>query len=748
MRSGSSNSPVREFSVLAAFAIASAVGSALLFAVQPMVAKAHLPTLGGSPAVWITCSAFFQASLLGGYFYAHATTNRLGVRWQAAIQVVLLIVGFALAGRVVPTTETGPGEGSDPTAWLIGRLLVTVALPFLVASASAPMLQRWFSKTGHRSAHDPYFLYGASNLGGLGALLAYPILIEPNLSLSGQSRLWSAGYGLLIALTIACAFTAKKDDAILATTPSSRVDLLQWLRWMALAFVPSSLSLGLTTYLTTDVAPVPLLWVVPLAIYLITFVIAFARRPIVPPGLAARVYPWALVALMPAVTAGLVAAYWIPLHLLVFTASALLCHGELARQRPPADRLSTFYLAISVGGVLGGLFNAAVAPRIFDRLAEYPLALFLTCLALPGVAAEARKWIARPIGLLLPVLLLATAAPAAANVNGWGNSAMGMISVVLACGIAILIAAEHRARPLRFALGIGAVLIAAGLSPGVTGRTLLQQRSFFGTMVVKQDDRVKLRRLIHGNTIHGSQSLDPAKRLEPLAYYDRSGPIGRVFEVLGTRPGRPIRRVAVAGLGVGTIAAYAKPGEDWAFYELDPAIARVATDPRYFTFLRDSKASSLDVILGDARLRLRDAPEGSHDLIVLDAFSSDSVPVHLLTREALALYRRKLAEGGLVVFNITNRYLDLEPVLGALAADSGMACRVIYDIDVTVEQRNGGKYGSIWAAIAATDADFGLIAADPRWRRPHIRAGKRPWSDDFSDLAGCVTFGPVDRRAK
>ena len=733
---------------LAAFAVASAIGSALLFAVQPMVAKAHLPTLGGSPAVWITCSAFFQAALLAGYAYALVLGRFLGVRGQAAIQVGFLAIGLFFARTLVPNEPLlGPAAESEPSLWLIGRLLATVAVPFIAASASTTLLQNWFSKIGHRSAHDPYFLYGASNLGGLGALLAYPLVIEPNLNLSGQARAWTFGYGFLILMTTACALISGKRTLESPVTPTAPISLRRWITWAARAFVPSSLLLGVTTYLTTDVAAVPLFWVIPLAIYLLTFVIAFARRSIVPDGLAARIFPWAVVALMPALVAGLVQAFWIPLHLLVFASAALLCHGELARTRPPADRLALFYLAISFGGVLGGLFNAAVAPRIFVGLTEYPIAILLSGLALPGVVEEGKRLMTRSGTLMAPVVLLLSAVPAAWNIEGWGNSAVAMIGVVTACGLAALIVAQNRSRPLRFVLGLGAILVVGGLTQGVAGRPLLKERSFFGTLGVTQDDRLQVRRLIHGSTLHGSQSLDPARRREPLTYFARSGPLGRIFEALGSRKDWPIRNVAVAGLGVGTIAAYAGPGEDWTFFELDPAVARVAEDPKFFTFLSDCRARSLKTLIGDARLRMAESPDRRLDLIILDAFSSDAVPVHLLTREALRLYRSKLAEGGWIVFNITNRYVDLEPVLGALAAQSAMACRVKQDFDVPRSAILRGNQPSIWLVMAEKGADLAPLTTDLAWRIPQVRLGRTAWSDDFSDLGRCLVTRPVDRRS-
>jgi hypothetical protein len=722
------------------FALPIVLGAALLFWVQPMAAKAVLPLLGGSPSVWNTCMLFFQAMLLAGYVYAHLTTSWLGVRRQAVVHAALLLVSLAFWPQPTGGSRLS-SPGAHPASWLLGHLLASIGLPFFVLATTSPLLQRWFAHAGHSASRDPYFLYATSNLGSMLALLSYPLVVEPILPLARQGQLWSAGYALLVALTLACVPAAWRSRGPsteeVPSDPAPTLDRPEWrrrLRWVFLAFVPSSLMLGATTYLSTDIAPVPLLWVVPLAIYLLTFILAFARRPIVPHAAMVRALPIAAMLLAPALAAGLVQPFWIPLHLLTFALAAMVCHGELARDRPSAQHLTEFYLALSLGGALGGVFNALIAPLIFDRVAEYPLAIVLACLALPGRGPSPLTWPGLAREVAIPATIFLVTAALVTDLGGIAETVVGVAGVMIVTGLVALLAWSHRGRPIRFALGLGAALLASGLSPGVDGRPLARRRDFYGILRVTSVDRGRFHRLFHGSTLHGQQCFDPDRRRDPLTYFTRTGPIGQVFSTMRDRPGP--RSVAVVGLGAGSLACYAESGDRWTFYELDPAVVRIARDPRFFTFLRDCPARSLTLVEGDARLRLAEAPDGGYDLIVLDAFGSDAAPMHLLTREALRLYRRKLSPGGLLAFNLSSRYLDLDTVVDALAADAGLACRVCYDVDVSPAEVRDGKQPSIWAVLAASPADLGPLANDPRWVVPRLRPGQRPWTDDFSDILG------------
>jgi hypothetical protein len=731
------------------FRAAVLIGAFLLFVLEPMAGRRVLPVFGGSPAVWTTCMLFFQAGLLAGYAYVHLTAVRLGVRRQAAVHSGLVLVALVVLW-VGPFGDAGPsawGPGSHPSLGVIGLLLRAVGLPFFVAATTAPLLQRWFAATGHPRAGDPYFLYVQSNAGSLLGLLAYPLVIEPGLDLHQQERLWAIGFALLAALVVGCAFAAGRPEskAGFELPPGHRPGAGAWLRWVGLAFVPSSLLLGVTTALTTDLAPVPLLWVVPLALYLTTFMLVFARRQVVPPALMVRLLPALVMALAPVIAAGLVQPFWIPLHLLTFFVAAMVCHGALARLRPAADELTAYYLAIAVGGALGGVFNALVAPVVFDRVAEYPLGLVLACLCLPGAGAAISRG---QVGeAFLPVLMGVLIAGLVRDVGGLAETWPGAFAVMLVAGLAVLMTVRAGQRPVRFSLAVGAVLLGVGLSEGVDGRVVRRERTFFGVLRVTEafDGEARFHRLFQGTTLHGQQCLEPGRRREPLAYFARTGPIGQVFEVLHARSAaeraRTPLRVAVVGLGAGTLAAYARPGERWTFYEIDPAVVRIARDPRAFTYIQDSRAGSIGVDVGDARLRLRKAAEHGIDLLVLDAFSSDAIPTHLLTREAFQLYRAKLATRGLIAMHLSNRMIDLDPVVGRLAQDVGFAGRVRHDRMPTAAERRAGKSASVWAVLAAHPAELGPIADDPRWRLPRIEPGDAVWTDDRSSIVGHLRLG-------
>jgi hypothetical protein len=741
------------------FCLTLFVSAALLFCMQPMIAKMILPLLGGTPAVWNTCMVFFQAVLLAGYTYAHATSSWLGIRRQLTLHLVILTLPFIvlpvdLAAGWVPPTDR------NPIPWLLSLLLISIGIPFFVLSASAPLLQKWFASTRHFTAGDPYYLYAASNLGSMLALVCYPLLIEPMLPLKGdlwlaQNWLWTTGYALLVVLMAGCAYatwyvrpaTAKEEsgkrdwasfeiDKILQkdSGPSVRMRL----RWIALAFVPSSLLLGVTTYITTDIAPVPLLWVIPLALYLLSFIMVFASRPLVPLSWAERALPMAI--LVTAFTFFFEAVYKIGplLHLATFFLAALVCHGELAKARPAIRHLTGFYLCISVGGVLGGLATALIAPLIFDRIFEYPLALILLCLLRPHVLSDDKARLGRWLDVCLPLAL--GGAVAAALLLGLPATGLKPVpfTITLVCLPMLLGCYAFKDRPLRFALGLGALLLTAGLSSRLYNRVLHQERTFFGVLRVIHDPEGNFHQLAHGSIVHGQQSLDPSRRREPLTYYHRTGPIGQIFEVFQGRPS--IQQVGVIGLGAGSLACYAQPGADWTFFEIDPAVEKIARDPRFFTFLNDCRASKLDVVLGDARLRLKEAPEHCYGLIVLDAFTSDSIPIHLLTREAMRLYVDKLADGGLLAFHISNVYLDLRPILGKLARDANLVCLIRHDAEISVEEARSGKTASLWAVMARREEDLGNLVMDPRWQSPPSDVGGALWTDDFSNIATILSW--------
>jgi len=762
--------------VLLLYALTLFAGATLLFVMQPMVGKMILPLLGGTPAVWSTCMVFFQAALLGGYAYAHASAARLPPSRQALLHLVALALPFAVLPLAANPGLLRGGE-ANPVLDVLTLLSVSVGLPFLVVSATAPLLQNWFTRTGHPAARDPYFLYAASNLGSMLALLGYPTLVEPRLPLRGagwltQTTLWSMGYGALVVLTALCALTLWwRPEGAALPTPADAVNAPAgpapgWgrrLHWIALAFVPSSLLLGATTYVTTDLAAVPLLWVLPLAIYLLTFILAFGRWPrALHRAVVAITLPLVLLVIF-LMVAALPERIWITVicHFALLFVIALACHGALALDRPAPLHLTEFYLLISVGGVLGGLFNALLAPLVFSSLIEYPLAMVLACVLLRarggrvGLGLGPGALRAAALVLLVAALALVLYSESAtlrvdfsflARVLEWSSARVGEwldpierpVNKALIYGPPLVLAGLLlRRRPLHLGLALTAVLLVAGFVDARNSEQIRQSRSFFGVLHITRDrDEKGYAELRHGTTLHGRQSLEPARRAEPLSYYPRKGPIGQLFVELDRR--LTTVRMAVIGLGTGTLAAYARPGDRVTFYEIDRLVRDVAFDPRYFTYAVDARdrGVSLRLELGDARIRLdavrRERPEERYDVILVDAFTSDAIPVHLVTREALRLYFDMLSPRGILALHISNRYLRLEPVVANLAEDGGYA-RLLQHGD-TGDIRGGVE--ASWALLARRPEDFGAMASDSRWTEAPLDPERAvgTWTDDFHNL--------------
>jgi hypothetical protein len=690
---------------------------------------------------------FFQVVLLLGYGYAHVLSLPRLERANPVLHSVLLVVPlFLLPIAFDPGSTASWSANANPTFSLLGLLALRAGLPFFALSASGPLLQKWFSILGHPSGKDPYFLYAASNVGSLLALLAYPVVIEPWLGLAEQSRAWQIGYWGLLLLMVACAVavlrlrakTLSEIDG--ATAPEDATTVSRPILWIALAFVPSSLMLGVTTYVTTDIAPVPLFWVLPLLLYLLTFVLVFAKRPVSPKRFA-RVLPFAVSLVLLVTVAGLKRPGWllVLVHLGTFFIAALVCHGALARTRPPARRLTEFYFCMSIGGALGGVMNALVAPVLFSRLYEYPLGMVLACVA-RGALQETRD----PHGtdpkdgrrdLLVPVGIGTLTAGLVVLLQHLGAEAGGP-ALALMFGPALLLNYSTLDRPIRFALGVLAIFLASELLTKDTGRVLHSERGFFGVVAVSRDPTGRFNQIVHGDTIHGRQSVDPALRGEPLVYYARTGPVGDILAAYNAKPASP--SVGVIGLGAGSMAAYARPGQKWTFYEIDPIVIRIATNPDDFTFLCDAFPDSTDLAieLGDGRLELQKAPDDGYGLLVLDAFSSDAIPMHLVTEQSLALFLRKLAPSGLIALHLSNRYLNLYPVFGDLARNARLVSFARRDGKISPEEAALGKVASEWMVMARSDEALGPLAHDPRWVRLTGREGHRLWTDDYSNLLG------------
>ncbi len=740
------------------FSLTLFLSAGLLFLVELMIAKLILPLFGGTPAVWNTCMMFFQVILLAGYGYAHISGTKVGLNRQIILHLAILVAACLVIPISIPRQWGLYVEGS-PIGVILLLLLGSVGLPFLVLSSTAPLLQQWFARTGHPSANDPYFLYSASNLGSMLALISYPTWIEPHFRLAAQSRSWAIGYLIVLALTVLCAgatrkymssciSTAKEKNeppAGLCATGDTRLTYKERGRWVLLAFVPSSLMLGVTTFLSTDVAAIPLFWIIPLSLYLLSFIIVFARVP--------AVIHKAMVLLMPISIAALIFVNYsdidIPkwtvflFHLATFFLYCMVCHGEIAGTRPAKEQLTEFYLWLSVGGMLGGIFNSLTAPVIFTTVLEYPLILILGAVLLP-VGDRKRTYGLRswkslllyfgvPL-VLVPLTYLSTTSGYMRGVNpSWLLDLLHVstktFDLFITYGFPALLCygLVFFKRPFLFGIGIAALLLTVVVSKDLKRDIVHRERSFFGVLTVTRDHNGAFMNLSHGTTLHGKQWLNPYNRHEPVSYYHRKGPVGQVFSAFTGKKRKD--RIAVTGLGTGSIAAYAGPGQKIDYYEIDPAVKKISTNPAYFTFLSDCKAE-WKVILGDARLTMEKAPPHYYGIIILDAFSSDSIPVHLLTKEAVNLYFSKLAGDGVLLIHITNRYVNLAPVLARLADENGFAARLCDD----EEDDDIGKDGSTWVLLAKKEMDLGKLSRKSGWTKIEPQKGVDVWTDDFSNI--------------
>jgi SAM-dependent methyltransferase len=728
-------------SVSLVFAATLFATSALLFVLEPLVGKVLLPTLGGGAPVWTTTAAFFQLALLVGYVYAHVGPSLLGTRRHAGLHVALLSLAALLVARGTDAPlVTTAGAPAHPAWWLFASLARSVGLPFVLLAASTPLLQRWFAAAADGRARDPYFLFAASNLGSLVALLAYPVLLEPLLGLTGQRRLWSSALIATVALVGGCAVLAVRRGAPGrhdggAARASAAPSVLLRARWLVLSAVPSSLLLSVTSYVSADIAALPLLWVWPLALYLVTFIVAFGARSWISPARVLWLQPFALIPIAVELFLKTTGSAWplIPLHGLAFFLTALACHQALAASRPAADRSTEFYLWVAAGGALGGLANVFVAPVVFTNVLEYPLGLVAATLLRPRAADYADTPRERRLDLLLPAglgaaLLFATLAARGMPIGVQSGGRAGLITLVVLLSLAGAGAYAFRSRSLRFGAALAVIAAVGSLYAKGGERVVYRARSFYGVHTVVEHPPSSRTTLMHGSTVHGAQDLAPARRREPLSYYARTGPIGAVMTAWQGRPQR--RRVGVVGLGAGALAAYGAPGERWTFFEIDPVVVDIARDRGFFTYLADARAE-VDFVIGDARRTLDEMADGTLGLLVLDAFSADAIPAHLLTREALAMYVRKLAAGGVIAFHLSNRHVDLEPVVAAAAAALGLSSLTSAD-GASDAEREAGKSSSLWMVVARTKADLAPLAGDPRW--VSSRATGDSWTDDKSDL--------------
>lgn len=708
-----------------------------------MFGKMILPVLGSSPSVWNSCMVFFQASLFLGYIYAHATCNFLGVRKQAFFHLGLLFLPLL----VLPVSLSGilnPPVDENPIPWLLMTMSLSVGLPFFVVSTSAPLLQKWFSSTTHKDANDPYFLYVASNLGSMLALISYPVFLEPKLRLLEQSNLWTYGYWFLLFLTMICAFFViskkhiQEENRVSQDTKKTNVKDRLW--WTILSFVPSSLLLGVTSYLSTDISAIPLLWIAPLIIYLFSFVLVFSKKQIFSRELMIKLLPLLMLPIAIYIISGQTKIVWLTflLHLLTFFVACMVCHGELVKHRPSTKHLTEFYLWISFGGFLGGLFNAVIAPIIFKTVIEYPLALVLACILMPSLTNNKKEKIQfldifTPLIFGLILIIISFLLKKADLKIEWLHSLLTLALPAILCYL-------FHNRPVRFGLTVGVFIFVSIFFTNVSGKMLYTERSFFGVHRVAIDSEGNYRNLIHGRTIHGKEIINGNRPHEPLTYYHKDGPIGQFFNFFNES--HDLAKIGVIGLGAGSLAYYGKLNQEWIFYEIDPVVSKIASDEKYFTFLADSKAKH-KTILGDGRLSLKKSKDKYFDLIVLDAFSSDAIPMHLITLEAVKLYRSKIKENGFIAFHISNKYINLKPVLGNLASSLDLFCFVNSDLAIQEIEREKGKEPSIWVILTSKKTNLGRLVNGSKWEILSGNSKEKIWSDDFSNILSVFNWGRI-----
>jgi hypothetical protein len=724
--------------LLIAFGATLLLSASLLFSVQPLVGKLLLPLLGGAPAVWNTVMLFFQAMLLAGYAYAHFSFRRLGIRSQPLLHFGLLLIAAVTLPFVISSEGTDTLQSASPAIWVLLKLTAAIGIPVFVLASTAPLLQKWFACSGHRAAADPYFLYAASNIGSFGALFAYPLLAEPFLPLQSQVRFWSVGFWLLALCIVICAILVRRASPELASEgfsePAPELKKLTVFKWIGLAFVPSSLMLGVTNYITTDVASVPLLWVLPLALYLFTFVIAFSKHSAKAEITSSRSIPilaLAVVFLM-VVQATEPVAILVLLHLFFFFFAALQCHLKLSRSRPPAAQLTEFYLYMSVGGVLGGIFNALIAPYLFSSILEYPLMILAaTLIGFPERTNRKSKRRFPPIyGGALIILSMSVGAAFVSMAAGRSIALGNILAGVLLLGSYLLVRT-----PVRYTLAIGILLACTVMFRQSQSRIIERERNFFGVLRVANEPSGNLRRIFHGTTIHGVQFTSPERRCTPLSYYHSEGPVGEITRLFegATLP----RNVGLIGLGAGAMVTFGKPDQTWDIYEIDPAVIRIAQDTNYFTYLSHCARAALKFEVGDARLRLKTAAPGKYGLLYLDAFSSDVIPIHLLTIEALRLYRQKVAPDGILAFHLSSRHFDLEPLVANLGHSLGLQCFLSARGTLNPSAIAEGGFESTWAILIPESLTSAAVAQGA-WTRIVPPANAPFWTDDFSSLLGVL----------
>lgn len=725
------------------FTVSIFLSATLLFSVQPMFSKMVLPLLGGSSNVWNTAMVFFQSMLLFGYIYAHLISKYFGLRTQIGIHIVVLLIGMSFLPLSIVQDWAAPTSGT-PIFWLLALFGFSIGVPFFAISANAPLFQSWFSRTSHEHASDPYFLYAASNAGSLLTLCAYPVFIEPNLILETQTSSWTLGYVALIAMILACGvlavfYRSKQEEVEASVSSDSAVKespplpLKLVLFWVALAFIPSSLMLGVTSYMTNNIASAPFLWIIPLALYLLTFVIVFMKKPIIKYTQLSWIFPTVIVAAIclpmmkqiPHIIA-------IVLNLTCYFLITLYCHSRLVEARPPATKLTQFYIFMSLGGVLGGIFNALIVPLIFNDIYEYVLVLWLAGVLIACNISPLKKQSRK--SLLMACVFFTAAVIGAALVNQFYESPKLFVMIVLTL-LTFLGLRELKATPIFIAFNLVAVLSITNIT--MNADYVYKDRSFYSMIKIRSENKGgnNVHSFTHGDTLHNYQLTDEQYATMPLAYYAEGNTFDQVADAV--RSVKPSMTAAVIGLGAGAMACFENPGDDWTYFEIDPAVVKMATDTSLFSYI-DRCSVNPDIRIGDARLTIQELPKKSQDVIFVDAFSSDSIPIHLVTRESLAIYREYLKEDGVIFFHTSNRVMDVSSVVGRLAEDIGWGKQFIARYDFEDHPFKEYVYTSTGVIIGPEDVIETLKVDKPYWHDFEPSEHVKVWTDDYSSIIGPI----------
>jgi hypothetical protein len=740
--------------ILIACSVGVFLSAGLVFLIQPMFARLLLPEFGGSPSVWNTCTVFFQTMLLLGYCYTWLSTKWLSPKKQIVVHCSLLLLTLVQLPVGLQFLESDVASTS-PALRLLIMLTLSIGGPYFAVSTTTPLLQHWFSGSRHRLASDPYFFYSISNCGSILGLLAYPVVVERLFDLDGQGLTWSVGYGSLVGLTILCGiFTAREvsSGATAASNSNSgkvlrdkgsppvpkRADRpmtsLRRLRWVVLALVPSAMMLAVTTRITTDVAAVPLLWVLPLVAYLATYINAFARRPLLK-----------FDQLLPILFPALMVAAWMSLagpgsqlragvEIIIFLICGIVLHGELAADRPSTEYLTEYYFWMSLGGCLGGTLVGMIAPAVFPSYVEFPVILVLAALTQQECPAIGTGRFYKTIRIAATVLLCGTAM-IACFVHVWASAVATTSQFVGFAALGVFFLMNH---PRGIALALALVLIPPAILPDTN--SLARKRTFFGVHEVTYEEDaeigIRVHLLAHGTTIHGEQVVTPQRlRSIPRTYYVPTGPIGEALTLAGAE--KASRKVALIGLGSGALMTYSKKGDQFDFFEIDPAVRDIAEDPNLFTYLSCGEGKQR-VIIGDGRLKLAEAKEETYDVIVLDAFGSDSIPIHLLTADALDIFMSRLKSDGTLIIHISNRHLDLEPVPGRYAAERNLPAIASIKAATTELEMAQGQRPTHAIVISKSEELISQLATREGWYLPRRNASL--WTDSYSSILDVLKF--------